>query len=350
MNLPKRNRPFGSTRLLLANVRLQIRLITAIAMMLIGSSCSSDQGSTLSPLGLGPTATGLTEPITRGDLVKRERFVGTVQANGSQPLPAGLAGTATWVPEVGAELTSGDLAFRIDDRPVILVSAKTPFYRGLGLGDQGDDVAQLQRILNQLTDADLEIDGDFGPATTAAWTGFIAGHGEQKLQTMPVGMLITVAQAQPWAVADVDLQHGFPVTPSEAAITIVGQRKVVTIEGDDLLPTNAVATIDDIGELGTARFALNANGTVLYEWDLPVTADVTVNQRLSITIETVTSTDVFTVPVASLHQGSTGDFFIRCGSDGSQLHRCDVDVAEIAGIRAVITGEAISETMIVEIP
>ena len=57
-------------------------------------------------------------------------------------------GTYTELPEVGDKVDCGDVLYRVDDRPVLLLCGTVPAYRALHVGDAGQDVRQLNRNLH----------------------------------------------------------------------------------------------------------------------------------------------------------------------------------------------------------
>jgi hypothetical protein len=63
------------------------------------------------------------------------------------------AGTYTKLPAAGDEVGCGDVLYRVDDRPVLLLCGTVPAYRGLHVGDAGRDVRQLNRTLHVRGDA-----------------------------------------------------------------------------------------------------------------------------------------------------------------------------------------------------
>lgn len=70
-------------------------------------------------------------------------------------------GTYTELPEEGDEVDCGDVFYRVDDDPVLLLCGTVPAYRDLHGGDGGQDVRQLNRNLHELGyDADADIDPD----------------------------------------------------------------------------------------------------------------------------------------------------------------------------------------------
>jgi hypothetical protein len=70
-------------------------------------------------------------------------------------------GTYTELPDGGDEVDCGDVFYRVDDHPVLLLCGTVPAYRDLDLGDKGKDVRQLNRNLHELdADAGVDIDPD----------------------------------------------------------------------------------------------------------------------------------------------------------------------------------------------
>ena len=57
-------------------------------------------------------------------------------------------GTYTELPEVGDKVGCGDVLYRVDDKPVLLLCGTVPAYRALHVGDAGRDVRQLNRNLH----------------------------------------------------------------------------------------------------------------------------------------------------------------------------------------------------------
>jgi peptidoglycan hydrolase-like protein with peptidoglycan-binding domain len=59
-------------------------------------------------------------------------------------------GTYTRLPEAGDKVDCGDVLYRVDDDPVLLLCGAVPAYRDLHVGDEGNDVRQLNRTLHEL--------------------------------------------------------------------------------------------------------------------------------------------------------------------------------------------------------
>ena len=57
-------------------------------------------------------------------------------------------GTYTKLPDDGDKVDCGDVLYRVDDHPVLLLCGTVPAYRDLHMGDKGKDVRQLNRNLH----------------------------------------------------------------------------------------------------------------------------------------------------------------------------------------------------------
>jgi hypothetical protein len=72
-------------------------------------------------------------------------------------------GTYTKLPADGDKVDCGDVLYRVDDEPVLLLCGTVPAYRDLNMGDEGKDVRQLNRNLHELgydAGAGVDIDPD----------------------------------------------------------------------------------------------------------------------------------------------------------------------------------------------
>jgi hypothetical protein len=97
----------------------------------------------------------------------------TAQADGSPYSVVNQAtGTYTWLPSAGRVTHCGQVLYRVEETPVVLLCGRTPAYRDLSEGDSGRDVRELNRNLVRLGYADSsELDpasDDFGWETAEA--------------------------------------------------------------------------------------------------------------------------------------------------------------------------------------
>jgi peptidoglycan hydrolase-like protein with peptidoglycan-binding domain len=93
-----------------------------------------------------------------GTLTYRARSDGSPYAAINQ-----ASGIYTRLPAEGDKVGCGEVFYRVDDKPVLLLCGPVPAYRDLHTGDVGNDVRQLNRDLHRLgydADAGVDIDPD----------------------------------------------------------------------------------------------------------------------------------------------------------------------------------------------
>ena len=97
------------------------------------------------------SATALSS-ITRRSLSETTQFNGTLGYAGSYTVLSRARGTVTWLPALGGVIHQGEVVYRADEAPVVLLYGPSPAYRTLAEGASGADVtgadvAQLNRDL-----------------------------------------------------------------------------------------------------------------------------------------------------------------------------------------------------------
>jgi hypothetical protein len=107
-----------------------------------------------------------TAKVTKGKLSDMVSQDGTLtfraRSDGSPYAVINQArGRYTKLPEDGDKVDCGDVFYRVDENPVLLLCGTVPAYRDLHKGDKGKDVRQLNRNLhNRGYDADAGVDID----------------------------------------------------------------------------------------------------------------------------------------------------------------------------------------------
>jgi hypothetical protein len=124
-------------------------LISAGVLVVIHSVFGGGQGNS-GPNANGP-ATSLAT-VGRRSLSEQIQVNGTLGYAGSYTVLGRAHGTVTWLPAVGRVITQGQVLYRVDEAPVVLLYGSTPAYRTLAEGATaadvtGADVAQLNRDL-----------------------------------------------------------------------------------------------------------------------------------------------------------------------------------------------------------
>jgi multidrug efflux pump subunit AcrA (membrane-fusion protein) len=121
-----------------------------VALAATGGVVAVSDGTKAAPAAQGPPVS--TAAVEQGPLAAVVSLNGTLsyraRADGSPyPVINRARGTYTALPEVGAKVGCGDVLYRVDDRPVLLLCGTVPAYRDLHQGDVGRDVRQLNRNL-----------------------------------------------------------------------------------------------------------------------------------------------------------------------------------------------------------
>jgi hypothetical protein len=94
-------------------------------------------------------------------------------------------GTCTQLPEAGDKVDCGDVLYRVNDKPVLLLCGSTPAYRSLSRGESGPDVTELNANLVDLgyaTRAQLDPSSDsFRDGVRAQEAAAEAGRGSDRV-------------------------------------------------------------------------------------------------------------------------------------------------------------------------
>jgi multidrug efflux pump subunit AcrA (membrane-fusion protein) len=137
-----------------------------VAVAATGGVVAMSGGKDVTAAAQGPLAN--TVQVKRGELSAMVSLDGTLtyraRSDGSPYSAINQAtGTYTQLPDAGDKVDCGDVFYRVDDDPVLLLCGTVPAYRDLDEGDQGKDVRQLNRNLHELgydVDAGVDIDAD----------------------------------------------------------------------------------------------------------------------------------------------------------------------------------------------
>jgi hypothetical protein len=147
-------------------VKRKTWVLAAVAVMVVltGAVVVISGAKEATPAAQEPPAN--TVQVERGELSAMVSLDGILtyraRADGSPYSAINRAsGTYTELPGEGTKVECGDVFYRVDDDPVLLLCGTVPAYRDLESGDEGRDVGQLNRNLHELGyDADAGVDID----------------------------------------------------------------------------------------------------------------------------------------------------------------------------------------------
>jgi len=273
-------------------------------------------------------------------------------------------GIYTQLPSNGAKVACGDVLYRVDEKPVLLLCGTVPSYRTLHRGDVGDDVRQLNHNLHTLgDDAGLEINRDdtaFTDRTEKALNVLQHGTGLEVTGALEVDDAVFLPESvrigKVAAVLGGSAQAGSPVLDATSNIPEVqlgldpSQQGEVTV-GDGaqvMLPGNTVVTgtVDRIGNVaivpaGQNGSALAATIPVYISLDDPDAARGFDAAPVQVDITTKGVEDALSVPVTALVGKSGGGFAVEVvRSDGDrELVGVKLGLFDTAGGRVQVEGD-----------
>jgi hypothetical protein len=144
-------------------------------------------------------------PPANAATVERRKLSATVSVSGTltyRAQPDGssysvinqASGTYTELPSAGQVIYQGQMLYRVNDNPVVLLYGSTPAFRTLSAGATGADVAELNADLVALGYATptqfSPTSASFGSATTTALERLQAALGEAQNGTLSLGQAV----------------------------------------------------------------------------------------------------------------------------------------------------------------
>jgi hypothetical protein len=163
-------------------------LLAAASLAVVGGVL--DRGGDSSTATVDGSMTSLAT-VERRTLSQTTQFNGTLGYAGSYTVPGLAHGTVTWLPQPGEVIRQGQVLYRVDEAPVVLLYGAVPTYRALAEGATGADVVQLNHdlvALRYLRRSDVESAWrDFTWATTAGVERLQKHLGRQQTGRLSLG-------------------------------------------------------------------------------------------------------------------------------------------------------------------
>ncbi|WP_205471091.1 peptidoglycan-binding protein [Nocardioides sp. SYSU D00038] len=281
--------------------------------------------------GADAPATRATTTAERRTLVDSERVTGTLEYAGAVTVTANGEGTLTALPEEASVLRRGDVAYRVDDLPVVVLLGTLPMWRDLHEGvEGGKDVRQLERNLERLGYDPGTVDQEFTSYTEAALLDLqedlgVAEDGvaapsdfvvvEEALRVgahaVEVGQpLLPGTPVELYAASGLDRVVNVDLDPSDESLAELGAKATVTLPDG----TTIRATVSSVGEVETTT-AADGTETSTLPVELAVrrpgkVADLDV-ATVSVDLARDTKKGVVAVPVTALVALAEGGFAVQ---------------------------------------
>lgn len=217
-----RRRALGAALALLAAALLVVLLTDPF-----GGAASGDPGTGASEAA---GATGLAM-VERRSLSSRHEEEGTLGYAGELSIVDQLTGTLTALPSVGEVIEPGEVLYRVDHQPVVLLHGKVPAYRKLEEGIEGRDVRQLNADLVALGYAEeewLDPESDyFGEATADAVEALQEALGIEETGALDLGAVVFLPSAA--RITALEATLGTAAKPGAAIAAATSTRRQVVV-------------------------------------------------------------------------------------------------------------------------
>lgn len=312
------------------------------------------------------------------DVVTEEPFVIAEAVTGTVEQSLTLNASASWsatdafasqasgmVTEVmltaGDRIAAGDVLFTVDLKPVIAAEGDIPSFRPLSQGTEGEDVAQLQRLLADSGYYDGDDDGEFDHRLHWAVREWQADLGVERTGTVGDGTIVFLPGLPANAALSKDITVGATISPGTAAVELLPAApdfKIELPEGQARLvgPGMSVAVaaadgtweavVTDIqlgeNEIYTAQLAATEGDSICGDecGQIPL-GDPTL---LSSTIFTVPAIEGVTVPASAVTTGADGQAVVVTEAGET------VEIAVLAGAEGTVVVEGIDAGLRVRVP
>jgi multidrug efflux pump subunit AcrA (membrane-fusion protein) len=217
-------------------VALVLVLIAAGAVVVVRGVFDGDGGNSGS--SDSRSATSLAT-VTRRSLSEHTQVNGTLGYAGSYTVLGRARGTVTWLPAAGAVIGDGQVLYRVDGAPVVLLYGATPAYRALAEGATaadvtGADVAQLNHdlaALGYVDSADVDSAWDeFNWATKAGVEKLQEHLGVDQIGKLSLGDVVFLPTAA--RVTTLQASLGAPATGPMLQASSTARTVSVALDAD----------------------------------------------------------------------------------------------------------------------
>ena len=305
------------------------------------------------PAPLPTEATYVVAQATRDTIARSLRLDANATWSGGAQVNGGFAGTVTSVHLKGAvEVRPGQALYDVDLGPIVVAEGAVPGFRDLQAGDEGADVAQLQRFLDSVDGRRGRVDGRFSRELTArvkAWqrslgrpaTGVVTKGSVVFVPALPAVVSLTpevkVGASAPVGVPALKVLPAAPsfsvlLPPNQASLTKPGMKVHLSLG-----TATWVGSISRLGAPGQDGSILASIGPSAGSRSVCATSCSLVppaGTTVAAAIEVVPATTGVTVPAQALVVGSDGRAAVA-EADGRHV---PVTVKATSGGIAVVDG------------
>lgn len=301
-----------------------------------------------------PEPAANTAPVVKGTLTSMVSENGTLtyraRSDGSPYSVINQArGTYTELPSAGDKVDCGEVLYRVDDHPVLLLCGTVPAYRDLHAGDVGNDVRQLNTNVHNLGyDAGADVDPNdsaFSWKTKTALAKLQQDKAGGATGALALGDAVFLPE--PVRIAKVTGELGGSAQPGgsvaqatsdtpEVQVNLEPSQQGVVQEGDRAqitLPSNQSVTgrVDSLGTVAEIPAGPNGNaGTATIpasiSLDDPAAAHGFDEAPVQVEITTTGVDNALSVPVTALVGRSGGGLAVEVVREGGRRELVAVEL------------------------
>jgi len=280
-------------------------------------------------------------------------------------LSAASGGTYTEIAGEGDIIEQGDVLYRTDTRPTVLLYGDIPVFRTMALGDEGQDVAQLRDSLIDLGFASFDRDvGSFDDETLEAVVAWQVSTGAHPDGVVNLGEIVFLADSirvgEVVASMGDQASNGSPVLMTSASSTFVTVQLSTTdqslVESGDAveveLPDETVvaATVTSIGTVAQANQAGESFFEMIVTIDDPEATLGLDEAPVDVLIVSDSASNALAVPVTALLALSEGGYAVEVVDEGGSRRLVAVETGLFADGLVEVTSSGLSPGDAVVVP
>jgi hypothetical protein len=360
--------------------RRRSRWLTAVAVVLVGAGVAVGFSDPFSSGAAGRTGDGDNRgqtslyTVTRQDLSSQTQVPATLGYAGTYSVVDQAQGTFTVLPAVGQVVSQGQVLYRVNGVPVVLLYGSTPAYRTLSSGLTGPDVEELNYDLVALGEYSSDALGPtsdiFSSATKYGVKKLQSALGVTQTGSLTFGQVVFLpSSARITSVAaalGAPIQAGQPVlsatsTTRQVSIALDASQESEVALGDKVtitLPNNQTTPglISSVGTVAAAPAPGSSDDsptiTVLVKLTDPAASGTDDQAPVNVTITTASVTNVLVVPVDALlaKSGGTYEVEVAAANGGRHLEPVSLGLFDDAAGLAQVSGSRLAVGQRVVVP
>ena len=309
--------------------------------------------------------------VTSGPLSSQTQVSATLGFTGSYSVVNHATGTFTSLPSPGQAISQGQVLYRVNGNPVILLYGRIPVYRNLAVGATGGDVRQLNDDLVALGYASSADIAGLGWDYFSWETRYALEQLQERLGVTETGTLAlgtAVVLPAEVRIASISGTLGAAAPPGQPVMQATSTALAVTVPLDADLQTDVKAgdkvtvTLPDgattpgmVSSVGTVA-TVGSSGTATINVQVTLSDPAAVRgldqAPVQVTITTASVTNALSVPVDALLAEAGGGYTVEVTGPGGLHHLVPVSVGlfdDAAGL-VQVTGSGLSAGQQVVVP